>query len=805
MPHAFQDFRVAARGMRRHPAFAIAAIVTLALGVGANTAVFSIVHGVLLRPLPYPDAGRVALLTAAGQVGVPDAVDLRERSHTVGSIAAVLRQWNVDLVGSGEPQRLNASVVEPGLFTLLGQSPVRGRAFGAADNQPGAARVAVISQGFWNRQFASDPAIIGRTVTLNDRPTTIVGVMPPTADVFGDNIDLWLPIASETPWALDPLGRGAGMFDIVGRLAPGATWTGATRELAAISADLTRAYPKTNTGKVAVPEPLLSALVGQVRTPILVLESAVAIVLVLVTANLVGLLIARAAARGPEVELRAALGARPRELARLLATEGAIIAVAGGAIGIALAVAGRALLLTVLPASLPRATGIRIDWPVVAFAITIVAASGIVLMTVPVLHALRATRRGGARAVARGHDSRAAQRLLGGLVVAEVGMAVVVLSLSALLGRTFVALEHVTLGFDPSHVMSAELVLPELRYTQAADQTRVFRDVMRQLAATPGIEAAGSVVGLPLGPASSIGQGIVVEGAPPVAPGNETSVAVRPVAGDYFGTLHVPIVVGRGFTDADDERSIPVAIVNETLARTLWPGGSPIGHRIKRPGAAGTPVWTTIVGIAGDTKTTGLTTGDRPAVYLTYAQNTESWMRWGTLVVRGAGGPAQLARAMRAAVASADPLIPVGNVKPLTEYHSAAMAQQRLDAAVLAVFALGALLIAVQGVYGTLAYVVEQRQREIGIRVAVGATPRAVQRTIVGRGMRAVAIGTALGLVAATGAGRAAASLLYGVSAGDPVNYIAVACVIIGAALCGTLLPALRASRTDPLTVLRAN
>ena len=311
-----------------------------------------------------------------------------------------------------------------------------------------------------------------------------------------------------------------------------------------------------------------------------------------------------------------------------------------------------------LPASLPRATGIRIDWPVVAFAVTIVAASGIVLMTVPVLHALRATRRGGARAVARGHDSRAAQRLLGGLVAAEVGMAVVVLSLSALLGRTFVALEHVTLGFDPSHVMSAELVLPELRYTQTADQTRVFRDVMRQLAATPGIEAAGSVVGLPLGPGSGIGQGIIVEGAPPVSPGNETSVAVRPVAGDYFGTLHVPIVGGRGFTDADDERSVPVAIVNQTLARTLWPSGSPIGHRIKRPGAAGTPVWTTIVGIAGDTKTNGLTTGDRPAVYLPYVQHMESWMRWGTLVVRGAGAPAQLARAMRVAVASADPLIP---------------------------------------------------------------------------------------------------------------------------------------------------
>ncbi len=798
---ALTDIQLALRGLRRRPAFAIAAIATLALGIGANTAVFSVVHGVLLRPLPYPDADRVALLTSVTQAGIPDVDDIRARSRTVGPVAAVLRQWNVDLVGSAEPQRLNGSVVEPEFFRILGQAPLRGRLFGPADNRPGAPHVAVISEQLWTRQFAGDAAIVGRVVTFNDRPTTIVGVMPASADVFGDKIDVWLPIASETPWALDQ--RGTGMFDAVGRLAPGTTWTGATRELAAISADLTRAYPKTNTGKVAVPAPLLSALVGQVRTPILVLESAVVIVLVLVTANLVGLLIARASARGPEVALRVALGARRRELAKLLAAEGGIVAIAGGILGIALAAGGRAVFLGLLPASLPRASDIRVDWPVIAFAATIVVASGIVLMTVPVLHALRATRRVGLRPALQ--DSRAAQRLLGGLVAAEVGMAVVVLSLSALLGRTFVALQHVKLGFDPAHVMSAELVLPELRYTDAGNQTRVFRDVMRQLAATPGIEAAGSVVGLPLGPGGGIGQGIVVEGAPPVAPGTETSVSVRPVAGDYFGTLRIPIVGGRAFTDADDARSIPVAIVNEALAHELWPSGSPIGHRIKRPGASGDAVWMTIVGIAGDTKTNGLTTGDRPAIYMPYVQHTESWMRWGTLVVRGSGEPAQLARAMQAAVAAADPLVPLGNVVRLTEYHSAAMAQQRLDAMVLAVFALGALLIAVQGVYGTLAFVVEQRRREIGIRVAVGATPRAVQRTVVGRGMRTVAIGTALGLAAATVAGRAASSLLYGVSAADPANYIAVACVIVGAALCGALLPAIRASRADPLEVLRSS
>jgi putative ABC transport system permease protein len=804
MAHPWQDLRIAARGLRRHPAFAIAAITTLALGIGANTAVFSIVHGVLLRPLPYPGADQIALLSSANQVGVPDADDWRARSHTVTSISVLLRQWNVDLVGSGDPQRLNGSVVEPNLFPMLGLTPLRGRLFGTDDNRPGAPRVGVISDHFWQRQFNRDPNVVGRSVILNDRPTTIVGIMPATADVFGDNIDVWLPVASETPWALDQ--RGTNMFDVVGRVSPGTSWSDVTREMALISADLARTYPRTNTGKVAVPQPLLTALVGNVRTPILVLESAVGIVLVLVTANLVGLLIARANAREPEVALRVALGAQRRELATLLATEGAIIAAIGGAMGIGIAIVGRHLLLSVLPTALPRVEGIRVDWRVMALAVGLVVASGMVLMAVPMLHTLRATRGGGAPSAVRTRDSRPIQRVLGSLVAAEVGMAVVVLTLSALLGRTFIALQHVSLGFDPTQVVSGELVLPELRYSKVDDQTRVFRAVAQRLAATPGIEAAGSVVGLPLGPGGGIGQGIIVEGQAPVTPGTEPSVRVRPVAGDYFGTLRIPLRGGRMFTDADDERSIPVALVNETLARTLWPTGSPIGHRLRRPGAAGTPIiWMTIVGIVGDTKTNGLTTGDQPAVYLPYVQHTESWMRWGTLVVRGQGQPAQLAQAMRAAIAAVDPLIPIGNVAQLTEYRSAAMAQQRLDAVVLAVFALGALVIAIQGVYGTLAYVVEQRRREIGIRVAVGATPHAVQRTIVGRGMRSVMIGMAAGLVVAVAAGRAASSLLYGVSADDPLNYLAVACIIGAAALCGAIGPAWRASRADPLEALRAS
>jgi predicted permease len=313
------------------------------------------------------------------------------------------------------------------------------------------------------------------------------------------------------------------------------------------------------------------------------------------------------------------------------------------------------------------------------------------------------------------------------------------------------------------------------------------------------------VIGLPLGPGGGIGHSLGVEGQPVTIPGTEPSVRVRPVVGEYFRALRIPILSGRPFTDADDERAVPVAIINEALARTIWPDRSPLGHRVKWVGAEGTPPWLTIVGVASDTKTSGLTTADQPAVYVPYVQHTEAWQRWGTLVVRGPGDPARLGQTLQAAVSGVDPLVPLGRVARLTEYWSAAMAPQRLDAVVLVVFAAGALLIAIQGIYGTLAYLVEQRRREIGIRVAIGATPRAVRRTVVARGMRATGIGLAVGALVAVAAGRVVGGMLYGVSPTDPVTYLAVAAIVASASWCGALVPAMRASRADPLSALRTN
>jgi len=806
-----RDLGVAARTLARQPAYATVAIVTLALGIGANAAVFSVVRGVLARPLPYADAPRTVLLTGRSEVSIPDGNDWRQRSRTLDGVALMIRQWDFDLLGRGEPARLSGSVVEPGLFRILGVRPLVGRVLAPADDRPGAPAVAVIGVGLWRRLFGADPRAVGRTVILNDHPTTIVGVVPETADLFGDGVEVWAPVATETPWALTA--RGTNNFDAIGHLRPGATLDGARRELATMSAALAAAYPESNTGKIAVPTPLLAALVGDVRAPLLVLEAAVLLLLALVTANLTGLLVARGSARRGELALRVALGARRHELTALFVGEGVVLAVAGGALGVALAALGEHALVAALPPTLPRVGEVQLDLTVVGAAGLMACASGAVLAIVPAIQCVRALGRPSSATTTRASRGVHHRRLLAGLVATEVALAVVVLAGSALLGRTFLALEHVRLGFDPTNVVTAELVLPAARYGAMDPQTRTIRGVVEHIAAAPGVEAAGSIIGLPLG-TGSIGHRLLVQGRPPVAPGAEPSARDRPVSGEYFRALRIPLVRGRGFTAGDDERSVPVAIVNQALARQLWPDRSPLGARIRWIGTDSVACaqdavcarrigWMTVVGVVGDTKSDGLTSDDQPAVYTPYVQRTEAWQRWSSLVVRGSGGAGRLARVMHDAVAAVDPLIPLGPARAMTALRASAMAQQQMDAVVLGAFAAAALLIAVQGIYGTLAYAVTQRHRELGIRVAVGATPADVRRDVVWQGMRPTVIGIAVGLVAAVLAGRVARSVLFGVSPEDPLTYLAVAATIAGAAWCGALVPASRASRADPVVALR--
>ena len=786
------DLRVAIRILARSWSFSLTVIATVTIGIGASIATFSVVSGVLLHPLPYADAERLVVLTRADRVSIPDGVDWRERGRSFSDIALFLSTWDFDLTEPAE--RINGAVVEPRFFHVLGLHAERGRELEATDDVPGGPRVVVIAHRLWVRRFNADTAIVGHLITLSGQPATIVGVMPDNADVLDGGIDLWGVEAIETPWARG--NRGTNNFDAIGRLAPNVTLGAARAEIISISQQLASQYPETNEGKIAGATRLIDALVGSVRAPLLLLLGAVTLALLLASANLAGLLLARAETRRAEIALRRALGGGRGAIVRQLVTEGFVLVMAGAVLGLMLAASGRAALVHAAPASLPRAAEIGIDARVLAFAIALAVVTGLLFTLGPAIALVRASP--AASLSTREHLGPRSRNLLRGLVVAELVAGLVLVTGAALLVKSVVSLERVDLGFDPAGVITADLVLPEARYGSRERQTAAFRAVVQTLANSPGIDAAGSVIGPPLSSTGHIGHTLAVEGRSPL-PSGADGAADRPVLGSYFNALRIPITRGRAFTDADREGSLPVAIVNHALAERLWQGASPLGARIKWVGADGNPPWMTIIGVVGDVAGADPATPDEPAVYMPYPQRTEGWQRFGTLVVRGRGAEALL----RAAIARVDPDVPLAHVTSMVDRRGATIAQQSFDAIALAVFALGALILAIQGVYGTVSYLVEHRRREFGVRVAVGATGGDVVRLVLGDAARVALVGLTLGSIVALLATRLLSGLLYGVAPDDFSTHAAAAIALGAAALGGAYFPARRAARTDPATSLR--
>jgi putative ABC transport system permease protein len=770
-------------------------IATVTLGIGASIATFSVVSGVLLHPLPYADAERLVVLTREQRVSIPDGVDWRERGRSFSDIALFLSTWDFDLTEPAE--RVNGAVVEPRFFHVLGLHAERGRELDATDDVPGGPRVVVIAHRLWVRRFNADTAIVGRVITLSGQPATIVGVMPDAADVLDGGVDLWGVEAIETPWARGS--RGTNNFEAIARLAPGVSLDRARAEIAAISRQLAAQYPETNEGKIAGATRLIDALVGSVRAPLLLLLGAVTLALLLASANLAGLLLARAETRRAEVALRRALGGARGVIVRQLMTEGFVLVTVGAILGLMLAASARAALVSAAPASLPRAAEIGIDARVLAFAIGLAVTTGLLFTLGPAIALVRASP--AASLSSRGHLGPRSRNLLRGLVVAELVAGLVLVTGAALLVKSVVSLERVDLGFDPAGVVTADLVLPEARYGSRERQTAAFRAVVQTLATSPGIDAAGSVIGPPLSNTGHIGHTLAVEGRPPL-PAGADGAADRPVLGKYFSALRIPITRGRAFTDADRDGSPSVAIVNHALAERLWPGTSPLGARIKWVGADSNPPWMTIVGVVGDVAGTDPATRDEPAVYVPYTQRTESWQRFGTLVVRTSSAE-HGAAALREAIARVDPDVPLAHVTSMVDRRGATISQQSFDAIALAVFALGALILAIQGVYGTVSYLVEHRRREFGVRVAVGATGGDVVRLVLGDAARVALVGLGLGSIVALLATRLLSGLLYGVAPDDFSTHAAAAIALGAAALGGAYFPARRAARTDPATSLR--
>jgi putative ABC transport system permease protein len=792
----------AARGLLRRPGFALGAILTLSVAIGLNTAVFTVVDAVLLRPLPFPEPDRLSFLTREGDVSIPDGVDWRAESRTFEEIALFLRRWNLDLTWDGDPERVFASVAEPSYFHVLAMPPLLGRALRSDDDWIGAEAVAVLSEPFWRRRFGGDTGVLGRTLVLSGRPTRVVGVMPAAFDFLADEVDLWVTPAAAVPAFVSE--RGTNNFDAIGRLRRGVSMDAARSELVAITTRLAREHPRTNARKIVEPLPMHAFVTGPVRPALLVLLGAVLLVALGASANVAALLLARHVSRAGEHAVRLALGAGARDLARHVLAESLAISVCGTLVGAVLGAWARDALLSMAPEGLPRAGTVSLDARVLAFTAGLGLAAAVVAALVPALLAARTRPLGLLAGVGRGSTGGPlARRALSALVVGEVAVAAVLLVGSLLLVRSFLRLQQVPLGFEPRGVLTAEVVLPESRYATRPPQTRAVTEIVRRLVAAPGVDGAAWVTTPPLDARGGLGGTILIEGRS-FAGEDQPGARVRFVHGDYFGTGRIPVRRGRGFTRRDDADQ-PVAVVNERFARRYWPADDAVGRRIafRDFGDAAGPYWMTIVGVVSDIKGRALAEPDQACVYAPFLQRRIDWNRWGTLVVRAKDDPSAVVPAVRAAVRAADPDVPLQDVQTLPERVRRAGAPQRFNARVVSVFGVLAVALALQGLYGLLSFVVERSRRDIGVRLSMGAQKDDVVRLVAGRGLGFVALGLAAGLPAAYAVARAGSAVLFGITPADPSTYALAAAALVTATALACLVPALRAARLDPAAILR--
>lgn len=807
MEAVWLDLRSAWRWLRNSPGFAVAAIGTLALGIGVTTSMLSVMNGVLLRPLPIPEADRTLFLTRGGDVSIPDLVDWRASSRTMESMAAFARNWAFDLTGAGEPERINGYPVEPEYFDVVKIKPLLGRVFTKEENHPGGTHLLLLVEGYWRRRFGGDPAVVGRTVTVSGNPATIIGVLPQSFDFLHDEMQIVVPMAVELPWALAE--RGANNLDAIGRMRPGTTVEQASAELRGIETRIAEQYPRTNTGKVFSPLPMTEFIIGSVRPAVLILSAAVAMVLLIASINLAGLLLARATARRQEFAVRVALGAGRSGVVRQMLVEGILLAVLGGMAGLGAAAAGQRLIRLAVPAELPRLGEIAVDWRVAMLSLAAITIAGLLCGMIPAWQVARADP----ALALQGHGKGAVtaggrHRLLRAVVIAEVACAAALLVGSGLLLKSLATLWAQPLGFEPHQVLAADLVLPDSRYASRAGQTRAFATIVDRLRELPGVTGAAYIVSMPLTGAYGIGNKVLFEGRADIPEDRPSGARGRLVYGDYFHTLTIPIVRGRAFTSQDREGSLPVAIVNESMVRQFWPGRDPIGQRIAwrdwhDPDTG--PLWMTIVGVARNVKGQNLAEEDSPAIYTPYVQRQVDWQRFGDLVIRTAADPAVFAASLKKTVWSFDPLLAVGPVTSLETVRFRSAARERFNASVLSGFGIVALLLVAQGLYGIVAYAVAERRREIGVRMALGATRRNVVTLVLRHGLAPAGIGLGVGLLAALGLTRFLESLLFGIRPTDPLVFAGIALLLPLVALGATFVPAYRAARTDPVDVIRTD
>ncbi|HVN05993.1 MAG TPA: ABC transporter permease [Bryobacteraceae bacterium] len=802
-----QDLRYAVRTLRKSPGFALFAVLALALGLGANAAIFSVVDAVLLRPLPFRDAGRlVEVWEDDSHMGFPldtpapaNFADWKHRNHVFTDMAA-LKGDLYALTGDGPPEQVEGSPVTANLFPLLGVSPILGRGFSATEDQPGGPRVALISYGLWQRRFAGDRTIAGRDIWLDNEKYQVIGVMP-RGVTFPEQSQIWLPLAlGPREWAQ----RDSHYLRVFARLKPGVTLAQAQREMTGIARQLTVEYPATNTNLGATVVSLRDQLVGNLKAALWAVTAGVGCVLLIACANLAGLLLARAAGRRREFAVRAALGAGRARLATQALVESLLLAALGGALGVMLAVWAIPFLRHLVPTTLAAWSQPRIDWPLLAFLACASILAAVLSGTLPAMVLSRAGWAGSLRQGGR-TSTGGSSRLRRLLIIGEVGLAVVLLVGAGLLTKTLWKLSHVPLGFRPGGVLTMRTALPissDTPYRDFTARSEFYRRVLEKVTALPGVVSAGYTTFLPLtndGGTSAF----IVEGAPPPLPGQINDANHRAISAAYLETIGVRLRAGRSFRDADGPAAPLVAIVNQAMARQYWPAQNPLGRRFrfdrdKSP-------WFTIVGVVDDVRQMGIDLNGRAEMYFPCRQaaGTYGYFTPRDLAIRVNGDPLSYATAVERAIWEVDRNQPVADVMPMQQLIAGKLVSRDIAVKLIGAFAALSLLLAALGLYGLLAYTVTQRRREIGVRMALGARPGQVLEAVLREGLYLVLGGLAIGAAASWAVMRGLASLLYSVSPSDPVVFGAAAAVLLLVGSIASCVPAYRAASIDPVTALR--
>jgi len=810
------DLRCALLLLRARPGFAAVVALTLALGIGANTAIFSVVNAVLLRPPPFPNPDQLVYVYEHNlQVNLRRSIaspanflDWRERNHVFAEMSA-WRTWFYTLTAGGEPEQVWGVCTSSNFFQLLGVRAARGRTFLPAEEHAGRDAVVVISHGLWRRRFGADPNLIGQTIVVDRRPLTVIGILPADFNLFGGQrqYDLWMPFVFER----DQLRRDDYSILVFARLRPDRSLDQAQAEMSGIARQLEQEYPATNRHRGVQVITMREQQIESLRPALLVLLAAVGLVLLIACANVAHLLLAHTSARRKELAVRAALGARPWRLARQLLVESLVLAGLGGALGLLLAVWGLALLRAVLPAdgvgAIPRVDQIGLDPTVLLFTLLISFLTGIIFGSAPAVRSARANLNVMLKGAAHPGESQRGRRLSGLMVVSEVALAAVLLIGAGLMLRSLHRLLAVNPGLDPANLLTMQLWLSASNYPEAHEVTTFYRQTLERIRALPGVEAASAINFLPFSGWWDFVD-FAIEGRAPAAPGEAFTAPYRVIDPDYFRAMRIPLRQGRPFTEQDTGETTGVAIINETMARRFWPGENPVGQRIQTSfPAASAPwrprsnnAWLTILGVAGDVRELGLAEEIAPQIYLPYRQQPSSLM---TLVVRAPTEPGGLAAAVRRAVLEGDKNQPVTEVKGMEQIIAESVSRRRLNLFLLGVFALLALVLATGGISSVVSYSVTQRTREIGIRLALGAQPGDMLGLVVGQGMLLIIIGLAVGLIGAWALTRLMASLLYGVTTTDPATFAIVTLLLTVVALLACYVPARRATKVDPIIALR--